>query len=191
MSLFDDISAARAEAVAREGEHVTRVPSYPPQVRAVWKPLEDPGALSVLLEQARGKEDADVGPKLAKLLAQSLVRLEATEDDPTDPAAEWHPVEDGEGPLRFDQRMERRLRDAGQTVEPGVYGVAYALCGGAAGILTLATDVGHWQILASKRIADATEGTFAARQQMPATAPRSGQPQPANTPARHGTSSDT
>lgn len=173
MSLFDDILDARSEAVAAEGEHKTRVPSFPPQVRAVWKPLDDPSALTVLIAQAKGDADDEAGRKLARLLAKSLVRFEATDGDPDDPAAEWVVVEDDEGPLLFDQRMERRLKAKGMEVEPGTYGTARAVCGGAAGLLELASEVGNWQLFAAKRIEEKTQGTMATQRKTPATAPLS------------------
>lgn len=173
MSLFDRALGAHATAVKSQGLHKTRIPSLPAGIRAVWQPLDDPSALSVFIKHVNGTAPDDNGKALATLLARSIVRFEATDDDPEDPDAVWEIVEDDDGPLKFDRRMERRLRAAGHELGEGAYEVAVTLCGGVAGLLTLASTVGSWQLTAANRIAEVTEGKLAAQPQTPATAPPS------------------
>lgn len=173
MSLFDRALGAHATAVQSQGFHTTRVPSLPAGIRAVWQPIDDPSALSVFIRHVNGAAPDDGGKALATLLARSIVRFEATDGDPDDPDAVWEVVQDHDGPLKFDRRMERRLRDAGHELGEGTYEVAVTLCGGIAGLLTLASTVGSWQLTAANRIAEVTEGKLATQRKTPATAPPS------------------
>lgn len=173
MSLFDELAAARAQAVAEEDEHPTGVPSWPEQFRAVWKPLNDPASIGVLVSAASGGEK-QVAPQMVRILQQSLVRFEVTEDpEPTDGSV-WEPVLGDDGkPLVFDERLAAKLREGGRAVDNGAVAVALAMCGGAGGLITLAGEVGAWQMLLTDRVAEATQGLLAAQRKTLATAPRS------------------
>lgn len=183
MSVFDEVLDARGEALANVTDHVTTVPSFPPQIRARWKPLADPTSVSTLVstvmamaEGSKSTDDASFTPRLVRLLTQSFVQFEATEAplEERDNDDVWQPVlgDDGE-PLGFDNRMAAKLRERGTAVGDGVVAVALAICGGPGGLVELGMSVAGWQSESASKVAGATEGSLAARQKTPVTAPPS------------------